>query len=78
VGNRWRPAAVATAARVSGEEGAGLDNTCPREVLWGLGKLGEWLAGGERQRGMDLTGSGVNGAVVARDGARRGRRTRFK
>jgi hypothetical protein len=28
----------------------------------------EWLAGGERERGMDFTGGGGNGATVARDG----------
>jgi hypothetical protein len=47
-------------------------------MLWGLGKLEKWLAGGERERRMDLTGGGGNGAVVARDGARRGRRTGYK
>jgi hypothetical protein len=38
----------------NGEEGAGLDNTRPREVHWGLGELGEWLAGGERERVHEL------------------------
>jgi hypothetical protein len=38
----------------NGEEGAGLENTRSREVHWGLGKLGEWLAGGERERVHEL------------------------
>jgi hypothetical protein len=36
------------------EEGAGLDNTRPREVHWGLVKLGDWLAGDERERVHEL------------------------
>jgi hypothetical protein len=38
----------------NGEDGAGLDNTRHREVHWGLVKLVEWLAGGERERGREL------------------------
>jgi hypothetical protein len=32
-----------------------LDNKRPCEVHWGLGNLGEWLAGGEHERGGELT-----------------------
>jgi hypothetical protein len=61
----------------NGEEGAGLDNTQSREVHWGLGKLGEWLAGGERERVHELKAA----AAMARGGARwraEGRRTTLK
>jgi hypothetical protein len=43
---RW-PAAAATAARGSGEEGAWLGNARPWEVQWVLGKRVGRLAGGE-------------------------------
>jgi transposase len=47
----------------------------------GLGKLAEWLADGECERGRELKAAAAmagRGAAVAQDGARRGRRTGFK
>jgi hypothetical protein len=38
----------------NGEGGVGFGNTRPREVYWGLVKLAEWSAGGERERGHEL------------------------
>jgi hypothetical protein len=40
--------------RENGEEGIGLDNTRTWEVHWGLVKLLERLAGGERERVHEL------------------------
>jgi hypothetical protein len=37
------------------EGGALLGNTRAREVHWGLVNLGEWSAGGEHERGGELT-----------------------
>jgi hypothetical protein len=49
---------------------AGLDNKRPWEVHWGLGDLGKWPAGGERERGGELTAAV---AMAARcDGMARG------
>jgi hypothetical protein len=55
----------------NGEEGAGLDNTQPREVHWGLGKPGEWLAGGEREQVHELKAAAAMAGGAARM-ARRG------
>jgi hypothetical protein len=46
---------VAAAARGKRRGRAGLDNKRPCEVHRGLGNLGEWPAGGERERGGELT-----------------------
>jgi hypothetical protein len=52
---------------------AGLGNTRPREVHWGLVKLGEWSAGGERERGRDLKAAAMaGGSSVARGGEEEG------
>jgi hypothetical protein len=59
----------------NGEEGAGLDNTRPREVHWGLVKLVERLVGGERERGRELKAAAMAGGARWRA---EGRRTTLK
>jgi hypothetical protein len=55
----------------NGEDGAGLDNTRPREVHWGLVKLVEWLAGDKREWGRELkAAAAMAGGELG--GARRG------
>jgi hypothetical protein len=50
----------------NGEEGAGLDNTRPWEVHWGLVKLGECLASGEHERVHELkAAAAMTGGVAA-------------
>jgi hypothetical protein len=61
VGDRRRPAAVAAAARAPARLWLGVGNKRPWEVLWVLGKLVEWLVGGESERRRKLTGGGGNG-----------------
>jgi hypothetical protein len=67
-GRRWLPRRLGG----NGEEGAGLGNTRPRKVHWGLGKLMEWFAGDKRERGARAQGSGGGngggGSSVARGG----------
>jgi hypothetical protein len=41
-------------ARGKQRGGVLLGNTRPCELHWGLGNLGEWLAGGERERVHEL------------------------
>jgi hypothetical protein len=62
---RRRPGAVAATARGNGEEGTGLDNKRPCEVHRGLGNLGEWSAGGEHERGGELTAAAAMAGGVA-------------
>jgi hypothetical protein len=68
-GDRWR---LPRRLGGNGEKGVLLGNTRPCEVHWGLGNLGEWSAGGECERGCELSAA----AAMARggDGARRGRK----
>jgi hypothetical protein len=62
VGDRRRPAVVAVVAQGDGEGEVLLGNTRTREVHWGLGKLAEWLASGERERGRELKAAAMAGA----------------
>jgi hypothetical protein len=49
----------------NGEEGTGFDNKRPCEVHRGLGNLGEWPAGGEHERGGELTAAAAMASGVA-------------
>jgi hypothetical protein len=49
-----------------------LGNTRPWEVHWGLVKLLERLAGGERERGCEFMAAAAMVGGGARDGALRG------
>jgi hypothetical protein len=64
VGNRWRPAVVAAAARAAARLRLGVDNKRPWEVLWVLGNRLERSAGGESERRCKFTvgGNGWQGA----------------
>jgi hypothetical protein len=59
-GRRWLPRRL----RENGEEGVLLGNTRPCEVHRGLGNLGEWSAGGERERGCELTAAEMAGGAA--------------
>jgi hypothetical protein len=61
----------------NGEEGVVLGNTRTWEVHWGLVKLLERLAGGERERAHGLKAAAAMAGGGARDGARRGRKASF-
>jgi hypothetical protein len=61
----------------NGEGGAALGNTRPWEVHWGLVKLLERLAGGERERGCEFTAAAAMAGGGARDGALQGEGVTF-
>jgi hypothetical protein len=65
------PTAAAAVARSLRRRVLGLDNTRPWEVQRGLGKLVEWLAGGESARCCKFTGGGGNDGLRL-GGAQRG------
>jgi hypothetical protein len=64
-------------ARVSGEEGAGFGQHVTPGGALELGKLVEWLAGGESERRCKVPAAAVM-AGWRLGGARRGRRTALK
>jgi hypothetical protein len=49
-----------------------LENTRPLEIHWGLVKLLERLAGGERERGCEFMAAAAMAGGGARDGALQG------
>jgi hypothetical protein len=61
----------------NGEEGVVLENTRTWEVHWGLVKLLERLAGGERERAHELKAAAAMAGGGARDGALRGEGAAF-
>jgi hypothetical protein len=70
-GVRRRPAAVAAAARGTARTARDLDHKRTGEVYWGLKKLLERLAGGEREQAHELEAAATmaaEGARVARGG----------
>jgi hypothetical protein len=70
-GVQRRPAAVAAAARGTARMAQDLDHKQTGEVYWGLKKLLEWLAGGEREQAHELEAAAAmaaEGARVARGG----------
>jgi hypothetical protein len=70
---RRRPAAVAAAARGSGEERRTDDNARPWEVLRVLGERVRRSADGGSERRCKFTGGGGNGGLAARWHAERER-----
>jgi hypothetical protein len=62
---------VVAAARGNGEDDAGCEPQATRELYWGLMKLLERLAGGERERAHELEAAAAMATVrlgVARGG----------
>jgi hypothetical protein len=56
----------------NGEEGDGVGNTRTWEVYWGLVKLVEWSAGGERERVHELKAAAAAAMAGGATGMARG------
>jgi hypothetical protein len=68
-GVRRRPAAVAATAQGTARSVRDLNHKRTGEVYWGLMKLLERLAGGEREQAHELEAAAAMAVEGARDGA---------